>query len=187
MAEGDRYFCKLRYLSVTGTHQERMDDLLRRIKAELPALKEWLLEARRDEEEGFYWFYHQSWKVFEYLQPATRKGYELILRVGARIDEPNEWYQRIYKEGTRYEFNQSANEHWLETTHPILEAFWHTRYFIQMMVRYGKKLQSAPQCLPTGWAAHRVEVTATGHRCPSPTARRTPASGLPWIRLNSFG
>jgi hypothetical protein len=42
----------------------------------------------------------------------------------------------------------SVNEHRLEYTRPIVEAFWHTKYFIQMMVRYGKKLESAPQCLP---------------------------------------
>jgi hypothetical protein len=35
----------------------------------------------------------------------------------------------------------------------VLEAFWHTRYFIQMMARYGKKLESAPERLPSGWAA----------------------------------
>jgi hypothetical protein len=41
----------------------------------------------------------------------------------------------------------------LECTHPILEAFWHTKYFIQMMLKYGRELESAPQCLPSGWAA----------------------------------
>jgi len=42
----ERHFRELHYLTVTGTHRERTHDLLRRIKAELPALKEWLLVAR---------------------------------------------------------------------------------------------------------------------------------------------
>jgi hypothetical protein len=46
-----------------------------------------------------------------------------------------------------------VNERGLECTRPILEAFWHTKYFIQMMLKYGKELESAPQCLPSGWAA----------------------------------
>ena len=149
----ERHFRELHYLTVTGTHRERTHDLLRRIKAELPALKEWLLVARAVEENGFYRFYHQSYKVFEILQPVTGKGHDLIIRIGAGIDMPNEWYQQIYQEGMKHEFDMSVNEHWLETTRPVLEAFWHTRYFIQMMVRYGKKLKSAPECTPSGWAA----------------------------------
>jgi hypothetical protein len=37
--------------------------------------------------------------------------------------------------------------------HFCKERGWHTRYFIQMTARYGKKLESAPECLPSGWAA----------------------------------
>jgi hypothetical protein len=151
---GERYFRKICYLSRTpGLHQERMDDLLRRIKTNSPLLKQWLLDAREQEEEGFYRFYHGSYKVFERLQPLTREGFQLIVTIGSEIDPPNEDYCQIYEEGTRCEFNDPVNEHWLEYTRPILEAFWHTRYFIQMMVRYAKKLETAPQRLPSGWAA----------------------------------
>ena len=150
---GSRYIRKMCYLRRTpGLQQERMEDLLRRIKANLPALKRWLLDAREWEQDGFYRFYRGSFKVFK-LQDHTRSGFELIQNVGGEADQLNEDYCRIYEEGTRVEFNQSVNEHWLEETRPILEAFYHTRYFIQMMVRYGRKLPHAPQCLPSGWAA----------------------------------
>ena len=73
--------------------------------------------------------------------------------LGGEIDPPNEDYCQIYQEGARCEFNDPVNDHWLEYTRPVMEAFWHTRYFIQMMVRYAKKLETAPQRLPSGWAA----------------------------------
>jgi hypothetical protein len=70
---GERYLRKMHFLDHTpGLHQERMDDLLRRIKADVPLLKKWLLDAREEKEDGFYRFYHGSFKVFERLQPLTR-------------------------------------------------------------------------------------------------------------------
>jgi hypothetical protein len=73
---GERYLRKMHFLDHTpGLHQERMDDLLRRIKADVPLLKKWLLAAREEKEDGFYRFYHGSFKVFERLQPLTREGF----------------------------------------------------------------------------------------------------------------
>ena len=49
---GKRYLRKMHFLDHThGLHQERMDDLLRRVKADLPLLKKWLLDAREREIE----------------------------------------------------------------------------------------------------------------------------------------
>jgi hypothetical protein len=45
------------------------------------------------------------------------------------------------------------NRHWPEATRPIVEAFFHARYFLEMAVRYGRQLSVAPQLLPSGWAA----------------------------------
>ena len=36
---------------------------------------------------------------------------------------------------------------------PILEAFFHARYMLEMAVKYGKELDRPPNCLPSGWAA----------------------------------
>lgn len=36
---------------------------------------------------------------------------------------------------------------WRRLARPVLEAFWHAKYFIQMMVKYAKELESAPQAI----------------------------------------
>lgn len=69
----------------------------------------------------------------------------------------HEWYAQIYLEGTSHEFNESMNLEWLEHTRPILEAFWHTKYFLQMMSKYGQLLEPDSeellQEMAPGWAA----------------------------------
>jgi hypothetical protein len=42
----------------------------------------------------------------------------------------------------------------LASNHPqFLEAFFHPRYFLEMAVRYGRKLEAPPTVLPSDWAA----------------------------------
>jgi hypothetical protein len=120
----------------------------------VPELEELLarFEDRSGEEDAFYRFYHQSFKVFG-LQELTLAGLKLIEEIGGETDPPHPWYCQIVTEGTRYEFELSTNDHWLKSTRPILEAFWHTKYFTQMMIKYAKELETAPQMLPCGWAA----------------------------------
>ena len=65
----------------------------------------------------------------------------------------NEWFVRIVSKGTEKDFTPEDNSHWLEVTRPIVEAFFHARYFLEMAVRYGRELTVAPQMLPSGWAA----------------------------------
>jgi hypothetical protein len=36
---------------------------------------------------------------------------------------------------------------------PILEAFFHARYFLEMACRYGRELEHPPNLLPSGWAS----------------------------------
>jgi len=137
-----------------GMHQERMDALLGRIKQRLPELEELLaqIEDHWGEEDGVYRFYHQSFKVFR-LQEFVKTAFKLIEEIGGADDPPCEWYCQIVKEGTEHHFNERTNAEWLRQTRPILEAFWHSTYFVSMMVQYAKKLESAPRALPSGWAA----------------------------------
>ncbi len=44
------------------------------------------------------------------------------------------------------------NPDWARHTRPILEAFFHARFFLEMAVRYAG-LEKAPTTLPSGWAA----------------------------------
>jgi hypothetical protein len=56
-------------------------------------------------------------------------------------------------DGTGGKFEISHNQDWLQHTRPILEAFFHAHFFLKMAVKYGRELQSAPDSLPSGWAA----------------------------------
>jgi hypothetical protein len=59
----------------------------------------------------------------------------------------------IVSEGTGNTFEQEHNKRWLEVTRPMVEAFFHARYFLEMAVRYGKELKAPPLRMPSGWAA----------------------------------
>jgi len=139
-------------------HPEKQDAhveaLLGRIRERLPQIEELLAEIADHwgEEDGVYRFYHQSFKVFG-LQEITKKAFKLIEEIGGETDPLDGWYCQIVKEGTEGGFRDGTNEHWPEQTRPILEAFWHTKYFLAMMAKYGKELQSAPRALPSGRAS----------------------------------
>ena len=69
-------------------------------------------------------------------------------------DRPlNAWFLEIVEAGTGKRFTPEANRHWTAETRPILEAFFHARYFLEMVCKYGKELDAAPDLLPSGWAA----------------------------------
>ena len=48
---------------------------------------------------------------------------------------------------------EDANKDWQATTRPILETFFHARYFLEMAYRYGQELRSPSDILPSGYAA----------------------------------
>jgi hypothetical protein len=56
-------------------------------------------------------------------------------------------------QGTGKKFVLDHNNRWLKVTRPIVEAFFHARYMLEMAVKYGKELERPPNCLPSGWAA----------------------------------
>jgi hypothetical protein len=99
-------------------------------------------------EDPIYRFYHQSFKVYG-LQEETTMIVEALQSL--LPDRPmNPWFLQIVREGTGKEFAMADNERWLEVTRPILEAFFHARYFLEMACRY----TDAPEghTLPSGWA-----------------------------------
>jgi len=79
----------------------RANDLLGRIKANLPLLEERLATA--DDEDRIYRFYHQSFKVFS-LQHNIKTAFQLIEEIGGREDPVDSWYCQIVKEGTAHGF-----------------------------------------------------------------------------------
>jgi hypothetical protein len=60
---------------------------------------------------------------------------------------------QIVAEGTGRGFSYEDNQRWLEVTRPMVEAFFHARFMVEMAVKYGHELDEAPTMLPSGWAA----------------------------------
>ncbi len=65
----------------------------------------------------------------------------------------NESFIQIVRDGTGKQFERKHNRRWPEVTRPIVEAFFHAKYFLEMAVRYEKELKDPPRQLPSGWAA----------------------------------
>ncbi|HEV7509364.1 MAG TPA: hypothetical protein VGS07_31095 [Thermoanaerobaculia bacterium] len=100
-------------------------------------------------EDPVYRFYHQSFKVY-WLQESTRS---IVDKLQTLVPERplNPWFVQIIESGTGKRFQSEDNAHWLEVTRPILEAFFHARYFLEMAVRYAD-LKTPPEILPSGYA-----------------------------------
>lgn len=64
----------------------------------------------------------------------------------------NPWFLQILAEGTGKQFTPRDNAEWSRVTRPILEAFFHARFFLEMAVRYAY-LDEPPRPLPSGYAA----------------------------------
>ncbi|MBF0547750.1 MAG: hypothetical protein HQM08_25145 [Candidatus Riflebacteria bacterium] len=132
---------------------ELMVELLKAIKANLSELKK-LLSRNNGEwgyEDPIYRFYHQSFKVY-HLQQGTIEIVQSLNKLLPTL-KLNSWFFKIFLEGTGKVFKMEDNQNWLVVTRPILEAFFHARYFLEMAVKYGEELESPPNCMPSGLAA----------------------------------
>jgi len=127
--------------------------LFENLKSSITEL-ELLLEQSSNQwgyEDGVYRFYHHSFKVYGLQRSTTAMA--SALQALAPDRKLNTWFARILGEGTGKTFKLEDNQRWLEVTRPIVEAFFHTRFFLEMAVRYGKELSAPPTRLPSGWAA----------------------------------
>lgn len=127
--------------------------LLGAIKARMTEL-EGLLEESSSHwvyEDYVYRFYHHSFKVYG-VQEVTRRIADTLqsLLPDRKLDDR---FTEIVADGTGRRFEPEHNRRWLEVTRPMLEAFFHARYFLDMAVRYGRELDAAPVMMPSGWAA----------------------------------
>jgi hypothetical protein len=128
-------------------------NLLTALQSALPQLTELLEEcnSRWVYEDYLYRFYHQSFKVYHlqnHILSIVGK-----LRALAINQKLNVWFEKIVAEGTGKTFSPEDNKNWFETTRPIVEAFFHARYFLEMAVKYGRELKYPPRSMPSGWAA----------------------------------
>jgi hypothetical protein len=141
----------------------RAQPLLDTIKARLPELEALLekVSSHWHAEDGFYRFYHRSFKVYALQEDTT----EIVAALrsllfatanpsGGGPERPlNKWFEQIISEGTNRKFEMTHNQRWLDETRPILEAFFHARMMLDLAVKYGRELQTAPMSMPSGWAA----------------------------------
>jgi hypothetical protein len=120
--------------------------ILKNIKKNLKSLEEMKYAA----EDEMYRFYHHSFKVY-WLQDHILK---IVKKIKSFSRQPlDDWFLQIISEGTKEKWQHSHNDNWLKHTRPIVEAFFHANYFLDMMIKYGKELKRPPNSLPSGWAA----------------------------------
>jgi hypothetical protein len=125
--------------------------LLRNIKDNLHSLDKLLQDSSHSEDDLIYRFYHQSFKVYG-VQFITEQIIAKFQELAPHLTL-NDWFMEIVRQGTGRKFSPGDNANWTAITRPMLEAFFHTRYFLRMICQYGRELQSPPQVLPSGWAA----------------------------------
>ena len=101
-------------------------------------------------EDAFYRFYHGSFKVYG-AQTTTERAVAL-LRELLPERKLNLTFEQIIRDGTGKEFDFEHNRDWDRHTRPMLEAFAHAKFMIEMAVRYAD-LPEPPQPMPSGWAA----------------------------------
>lgn len=133
--------------------RDEVQKLFDNLKRSLPELEQ-LLDACSNHwgyEDPIYRLYHQSFKVYA-LQQTTARIVATLQGLAPNLSL-NDWFMQIVQEGTGIEFDSEHNRRWLEVTRPIIEAFFHARFFLEMAVRYGKQLENPPRVLPSGWAA----------------------------------
>ena len=132
---------------------EKDQQLLEAIKSALPSLNDLLQQMQDEYEDRVYRFYHQSYKVYS-LQECTTQAMRIFKEIGVAVNgDLNKWFETIAEQGTNIEFETSHNKNWPLHTRSIIEAFLHAKYFVEMMVKYGGELETAPLVLPSGWAA----------------------------------
>ena len=132
--------------------EQAEQDLLRGLRVRVNELKAVFEESSNHWgfEDPVYRFYHQSFKAY-LLQEQT----EAIVRLLASLlpeRRLNPWFLQIVDEGTGKRFTPNDNADWLRITRPILEAFFHARFFLEMAVRYADIAQP-PRPMPSGYAA----------------------------------
>lgn len=103
-------------------------------------------------EDLIYRFWHQSFKVYG-LQAYTEKIARALEALCGEEMKLHPWFLEIIGSGTGLTFEMSHNNDWVGNVKPIVDAFFHAKYVLEMVVKYGAELEEAPSLLPSGWAA----------------------------------
>lgn len=130
--------------------------LVANLRASKPSLDKLLTRANSEwsYEDSVYRFYHQSFKVYR-LQDDTKEIVGALAALnpkGSDVALLNTRFVLLYQEGTTQTFSTGrSNANWSGETRPIVEAFFHAKFFLEMAVKYAD--DSIDGLLPSGWAA----------------------------------
>ena len=114
--------------------------MLDAIKTNLTEIEQQLKLFGFEYEDGIYRFYHQSFKVYS-LQDCTIGAIGIFRRIAdATGNQLCEWFEQIAANGTGAKFEAEHNRDWPEHIRPIVEAFLHAKYFLEVMAKYGREL-----------------------------------------------
>lgn len=108
---------------------------LRSRQSDLTALLE-NCSSRWGFEDPICRFYHQSFKVYSIQGETARIVHALESLAPERPLKP--WFRQIIEQGTARSSRQADNQDWPPAARPILEAFFHARFFLEMAVRYAR-------------------------------------------------
>ena len=129
-------------------------ELLANIHDNLDALT--ALQKRCDDhwaaEDYIYRFWHGSFKVYG-LQGLTQSIVDALADLCPQGGRINPLFTDIISAGTNKTFDISHNKEWVQYTRPIVDAYFHARFMLDMVIKYGHELTETPGVLPSGWAA----------------------------------
>ena len=132
--------------------RELEKQLLSNIRENLAELEELLVEVSGhwEMEDMVYRYYHGSFKVY-FVQRLTTKIVKALEAVSPELPlSPN--FLDIVQQGTGKTFEMSHNKEWDKHTLPLLQAFFHAKFFLEMAIKYGQQPEP-PEMLPSGYAA----------------------------------
>lgn len=150
-------FKKLKYEELFEENNKKRLQLLKNLKSNLPQLKK-ALERASDHwvaEDLFYRFYYGSFKVYR-IQQETKEIVDLLRKMNPSGQKEllDPLFESIYSKGcSGRQFKIEDNRNWEKVTKPMVEAFFHARYFLELAIKYGQELDEVPQIMPSGWAA----------------------------------
>ena len=132
---------------------EARAELFAAMQAALPHLELLLTKVQGHwyAQDYFYRFYHQSFKVYHCNETTAEIVQELQALAPTRTLNP--WFLAIVEDAVGRSFTHETNDHWVEETGPVIEAFLHAKMFLELVVAAGRDGEQPKSSLPSGWAA----------------------------------
>jgi hypothetical protein len=139
-------------MTTAEIYEKKYTELMLRIKENLGDLKIILKEVKGHwhYEDYIYRFYHRSFKV-QGIKSDTKRILEALMKLQDSKDGMDAQYTTIVKEGL-VDIETDINDEW-DKARKWVEAFLHSKYFLEMVVKYGEEYDAVPQMLDSGFAA----------------------------------